>query len=241
MATKYDDEFRQKALELSDKIGNKKAAEQLNMNLKTIDYWRMVRKRAEEKGKKEPDKKESVKKEPAIKEEMVTEKIDVKPSVKKDNRLFKRGDIYYVAQKAPTGCEISKGRPAVIVSNNRINNNMNTIEVVYLTTKERIESPEHVYIASSGVDSTAVCEQVSTVDKSRIERYIGSCTIEEIENIENGILHSLQMENRTVKEEVAPANKTVINDGNEEHSKTENNVYKMMFEAIIEKLVNMNR
>ena len=84
----------------------------------------------------EPDKKESGKKESAIKEEIITEKIDVKPSVKKDNRLFKRGDIYYVAQKAPTGCEISKGRPAVIVSNNRINNNMNTIEEKYKAAQE---------------------------------------------------------------------------------------------------------
>lgn len=237
--SKYDEEFRQKALELSDKVGNKKAAEQLSISIKTIDYWRMVRKREEQK-KVAASKKNIVKKEEVTKPEFEPEN---KPIFKKDNRLFKRGDIYYVAQKAPVGCEIAKGRPAIIVSNNRINDNLNTLEVVFLTTQKRVETPEHIYIASSGMDSTAICEQVTTVDKSRVERYIGSCTIEEIDNIEKGILSSLKLESRIGKVEADKSQelveKSVIQ--NKESLKAERDAYKLMFEAIIEKIIGMNR
>ena len=51
MKTKYTIELREKALKLSDEIGNKKAAEELGINVKTLDYWRSVRKRQDDKKK----------------------------------------------------------------------------------------------------------------------------------------------------------------------------------------------
>ena len=39
---KYSLELREKALKLSDSIGVQKAADELNINVKTLNYWRGV-------------------------------------------------------------------------------------------------------------------------------------------------------------------------------------------------------
>ena len=49
MPSKFNQELIDKALALSDEIGNRKAAEQLGLKYSTIDYWRGLRKRAMDK------------------------------------------------------------------------------------------------------------------------------------------------------------------------------------------------
>lgn len=49
MPSKYSDKLREEALKLSDEIGNIAAAEQLNLNKRTLEYWRMMRNREEKK------------------------------------------------------------------------------------------------------------------------------------------------------------------------------------------------
>ena len=44
---KYSLELREKALKLSDEIGIQRAADELGVNVKTLNYWRGVRKRQE--------------------------------------------------------------------------------------------------------------------------------------------------------------------------------------------------
>ena len=51
---------------------------------------------------------------------------------------MKRGEIYYIESTyRETGSEQRGGRPAVIVSNDKNNENSEVVEVVYMTTKPK--------------------------------------------------------------------------------------------------------
>lgn len=103
----------------------------------------------------------------------------------------RRGDIYFVVGGAAVGSEQTANRPAVIVSNNVGNRYAPIVEVVYLTTRTKAGLPTHVFIGSARKPSIALCEQIVTVSKSRLERRIGRVTVEEMNNIDKALERSL--------------------------------------------------
>lgn len=101
---------------------------------------------------------------------------------------MKRREIYYVSIPFATGCEIQKNRPAVIVSNDLVNEKGNLVTVVYLSTSDkRPDIRSHVPVWCSGKSATALVEQMESVDKSRIESYVGMCSEGEMQAIEEAI------------------------------------------------------
>ena len=103
-----------------------------------------------------------------------------------------RGQVYYVMPTEPTiGSEMRPGRPAIVVSADWINATSSVVEVVYLTTQPKTDLPTHVPILATGIPSTALCEQVHSVDCSRLGNYCGRCTEEELQSIDNALLISL--------------------------------------------------
>lgn len=107
-------------------------------------------------------------------------------------RVFRRGDIYYVNRAgATTGSEQTPGRPAIIVSNDMNNTYSSTIEVVYLTTQPKKDLPTHVTIRSSTKQSIALCEQINSVDVSRIGEFVSICTDQEMESVDTALMISL--------------------------------------------------
>ena len=108
------------------------------------------------------------------------------------NGMVYRGEIYYVLPEGnEVGCEQRSGRPGIVVSNNLNNKHAATVEVVYLTTKEKKPLVTHVFIGSSQLPSTAICEQITTVDKTRLNDYCGKLTQGEMEAVEIAIMASL--------------------------------------------------
>lgn len=108
------------------------------------------------------------------------------------------------------GSEQHADRPAVVVSNNKNNENSNVVEVVYMTTQPKTDLPTHVTIRSTGRISTVLCEQVYSVSTERVGTYIGECTDKEMENIDIALMISLQLDgnmktskkyNETIKEQ----------------------------------------
>ena len=85
------------------------------------------------------------------------------------------------------------GRPAVIVSNDVGNEFSSVVEVVFLTTREKKPLPTHVAINSAKYPSTALCEQIDSVDKERIGDYINEVSQAELKNIERALLVSLDI------------------------------------------------
>lgn len=112
------------------------------------------------------------------------------------NGMFYRGEVYYVLPDGnEVGSEQHSGRPAIIVSNNQNNKNAATVEIVYLTTREKRAMLTHVYISTAQLPSTAICEQIFTVDKTRLGSYSGKLTEREMKDVELAMMVSLGLDN----------------------------------------------
>lgn len=98
----------------------------------------------------------------------------------------------YIEETYSTSKKINQdtGRPAVIVSNNDINESQNMVEVAYLVEKPNESLPTHAKVRCH-LPSTVLCEQVVSVSKDRIDGFIRTCTDEEIEKINKGLSISL--------------------------------------------------
>ena len=104
---------------------------------------------------------------------------------------MKRGEVYFIARRHTVGCEIAKGRPAVIVSTDELNATSAVLEVVFLTTKPKRDMGTHTIVNATGRPSTACCEQISTVSKLLVGSYCGRCTDEEMKAIDRALMRSL--------------------------------------------------
>lgn len=104
-----------------------------------------------------------------------------------------RGDVFYIDREETVGCEQRSGRPAIVVSTDTLNLALKTVEIVYLTTQPKREAVTHVPILSTGLPSTALCEQVTTVDTTRLCGYKCSCSEEEMAAIDEAIRFSLSL------------------------------------------------
>ena len=104
---------------------------------------------------------------------------------------MKRGEIYLIKRRDCIGSEISKARPAVIVSNDILNATSRVVEVVYLTTKPKKELPTHACINATGVPSVAICEQIDSVSLQLACAQVGTCSEEEMAAIDRALMASL--------------------------------------------------
>lgn len=84
-----------------------------------------------------------------------------------------RFNIYTVDLNPTKGSEINKVRPCIVVSPDEMNNALNTVIVVPLTSTAPKSLPTRILIRPSSFnklrnDSYAVLDQIKTIDKSRI-------------------------------------------------------------------------
>lgn len=108
---------------------------------------------------------------------------------------IKRGEMFYISRGGASynGSEQHSDRPAVVVSNNKNNENSNVVEIVYMTTQPKTDLPTHVTVRSTGRLSTVLCEQVSSVSTDRVNNYIGQVSEQEMKNIDIALMISLQL------------------------------------------------
>ena len=104
---------------------------------------------------------------------------------------MKRGEIYYIENEKAVGCEQRGIRPAVIVGNDVGNKYSPVLLVVYFTRQHKKTLPTHVYVRGHG---TALCEQIFTIDKTRLLQKKGECTSSDMERINKALRISLGME-----------------------------------------------
>ncbi len=101
------------------------------------------------------------------------------------------------------GSEQSGRRPGIVVSNNLANQHSPVVEVVFLTTAHKGRLPTHVKIDSALGPSISLCEQITSVDKSRFGDYIGCLTESEMASVESALAISIGLPAKTV-ENVVP-------------------------------------
>lgn len=156
------------------------------------------------------------------------------------NKDLKRGEMFFIQKSTDyveCGSEIYSGRPAIIVSNQNLNAVSKTVEVVYLTTKEKYDSKLHVRIQSIK-PSVAICEQITTVAKERIGDYYGTCTEEEMRKIDAAMAKSLSLklegdsENALSPEEASKLSERAA------RAEAERDIYKKMYDELLTKALN---
>lgn len=98
----------------------------------------------------------------------------------KEEKPIYRGDIYMADVSFDiTGSEQSGFRPVLVVSNNKGNKYAPTVTVVMLSSKtDRHKLPTHAYLNNhkGGLpkDTIVLCEQLRTINKSRLTKKVGS-------------------------------------------------------------------
>jgi len=115
---------------------------------------------------------------------------------------MKRGDLYWADLKPRSGSEQQGRRPVVIVSSDGFNDvaSWRSIIVVPVTTSSRQagRGPTTVSLAVAGSglsqDSIAICHQITTLDRSKIQTPIGVVSEEEMRKIEQGIFAACDLE-----------------------------------------------
>lgn len=116
-------------------------------------------------------------------------------------RTYLRGDLYYADLGCGIGSEQQGRRPVVIIQNNIGNKHSPTVIVASITSKIGVKAklPTHYYIgAEDGLElpSVALMEQLRTIDKRRLENYIGRLSTDHIEGLNHALAVSIGLVNK---------------------------------------------
>ncbi len=111
---------------------------------------------------------------------------------------MKRGDIYLAVLDPVIGSEQGGRRPVVIVQNDAGNRYAPTVIAVPLTSSPTKPSlPTHVLIpeGEGGLwrPSTALCEQLRTLEKTRLTRRIGALSPKRLLMVNEALKRSLDI------------------------------------------------
>ncbi len=107
-------------------------------------------------------------------------------------RRIKRGDIYYADLNPIVGSEQGGVRPIAVLQNNVGNRYCPTVIVAAITTRtEKSAIPTHVevFCTDSGLASHSIIltEQLRTIDKARLGRYLGSLDEDAMNRIDEAL------------------------------------------------------
>ena len=116
----------------------------------------------------------------------------------KENWIYRRGDVYLANLDPYIGSEQGGTRPVVVLQNDVGNRYAPTLIVATVTsrTEKKRYQPTHVLIAHNTAfekPSVVQLEQIFTIDKSRIQRFLGQTTRNEMRRIEEALMNSLEI------------------------------------------------
>ena len=117
----------------------------------------------------------------------------------KDDWVYRRGDIYFADLDPVIGSEQGGTRPVIVIQNDTGNKHSPTLIVATVTTKihKKERLPTHLLIKDNPAfreASVVQLEQIRTIDKCRIDNYLGKVTSREMMAIEKALAVSLAME-----------------------------------------------
>ena len=117
----------------------------------------------------------------------------------KEDWVYRRGDIYFADLDPVVGSEQGGTRPVIVIQNDTGNKHSPTLIVATVTTRIRKKDnmPTHLLIKDNPAfreASVVQLEQIRTIDKCRIDNYLGKVTPHEMVAIEKALSISLAME-----------------------------------------------
>jgi mRNA interferase MazF len=106
-------------------------------------------------------------------------------------RVLKRGDIYYADLSPVKGSEQGGHRPVLVIQNDVGNKHAPTTIVAVITSRHtKAKLPTHIWLnAECGLpkESMVECEQVRTLDKTRLKDFMGQVSQEVMKEIDLGL------------------------------------------------------
>lgn len=106
---------------------------------------------------------------------------------------MRRGEVWWAAIEPTVGGEIGKTRPAIIISNDRSNARNNRVQIVPVTSNTRRVYPFEALVTVDGDLSKAVADQIRTVDKSRLQGFMGRIGDAELRAVEDAVRLQLDL------------------------------------------------
>ena len=111
---------------------------------------------------------------------------------------FRRGEIYFADLDPHYGSEQGGKRPVIVIQNNTGNKFAPTVIVAAVTSKvsKKPNQPTHVLIEKNPAfsrPSVVLLEQIFTIDKERIQRLLGQITPDEMYQINEALMNSLDL------------------------------------------------
>ncbi len=111
--------------------------------------------------------------------------------------VYRRGDIYMANLNPFKGSEQGGTRPVLILSNDIGNLFSSLIIVAPITSQlKKAKQPTHVLLKNVrglSTESMVCLEQIDTIDKLRIKKYVGRLKREQMAAVEDAALESLGM------------------------------------------------
>lgn len=111
---------------------------------------------------------------------------------------FRRGEIYFADLDPHYGSEQGGKRPVIIIQNDVENKFAPTVIVAAVTSRvsKKPNQPTHVLIDRNPAfsrPSIVLLEQIFTIDKERIQRLLGQTTPDEMYQINEALMNSLDL------------------------------------------------
>jgi len=107
---------------------------------------------------------------------------------------YKRGDVFFANLGEGVGSEQIGTRPVVIIQNNIGNRYSPTVVVACITSKiYKTPIPTHVNIRMNGGENLVLCEQIKTIDKTRLLDRITTLGYTDIERVNRALRQSLEV------------------------------------------------
>ena len=101
-----------------------------------------------------------------------------------------RGEIYHADLNPVFGSEQGGYRPVLIIQNNRGNRHSPTVIIAAITSRPKTKLPTHVLIRGiEGLEkeSFVLLEQIRTLDKLRLEDYVGKLNREQMMKVDKAL------------------------------------------------------
>lgn len=153
------------------------------------------------------------------------------------NGEYLRGEVYWICLDDSMGGEEKTGRPAVIVSTNGLNSKNETVTVAYVSKQGFAAATRPSIADPNGGRQRVLCDQLRTVDKSRLSRYMTTLDESELTRVTGALACTLGIPIAVTKNEVVPAKKPDAIEDDRTALRCEADMWHRMYEKVMDQLV----
>lgn len=116
---------------------------------------------------------------------------------------YLRGDMYYADLGRGIGSEQKGYRPVLIIQNNVGNKYSPTVIIASITSRVGVKAklPTHYFVnTESGLEAPSIVllEQIRTIDKKRLDSYIGHLSAAHINGIDKALAISVGLKDKSL-------------------------------------------